>query len=161
MDEKTKKSWQEKLTDNKGLPQVKPIPPRMQAKWGKGTLVIPAPSEVDSIMKRVPRGKLTTINDIRHLLANKHSATIACPITTGIFAWIAANAAEEMRLEGRKIITPYWRTLKSEGQLNPKYPGGIERQAAQLKAEGHGIEYDTKKLKAKIKDFAKSLCFKI
>jgi len=75
--------------------------------------VIPAPMEVDEIMRQVPEGKLITINEIRSILAKKHNATIGCPITTGIFAWIAANAAEEARMEGKKSITPYWRTLKT------------------------------------------------
>ena len=97
----------------------------MSARWGRGTVVIPAPFEVDALMKRVPRGKLTTINEIRAALARKHRATIGCPITTGIFAWIAANAAAEAAAAGQKAITPYWRTLKAGGQLNEKYPGGL------------------------------------
>ena len=55
----------------------------------------PAPREVDAIMKAVPEGKLITIHEIRAILAKRHGATIGCPLTTGIFAWIAAHAAEE------------------------------------------------------------------
>jgi len=66
-------------------------------------------------MKKVSRGKLITINEIRAILVKEHGATIGCPITTGIFAWIAANAAEEEAAEGEKNITPYWRTLKTGG----------------------------------------------
>jgi hypothetical protein len=72
-------------------------------------------------------------------LASKHGATIACPITTGIFAWIAAHAAEEAAADGRKRITPYWRTLKTGGQINPKYPGGIEGLRKRLESEGHTL----------------------
>jgi len=91
---KKKKSWIEKLKDDKGLPKVEKITEKMSKKWGTGTVAIPAPIEVDAIMKGVPKGKLVTINEIRAALAKKHGATIGCPITTGIFAWIAANAAE-------------------------------------------------------------------
>jgi alkylated DNA nucleotide flippase Atl1 len=73
------------------------------------------------------------------VLARKHGATIGRPITTGIFARIAAGAAEEDQAEGKKRITPYWRTLKSGGELNPKYPGGVEDQKARLVAEGHTV----------------------
>jgi hypothetical protein len=66
-------------------------------------------------------------------------ATIGCPITTGIFAWITAHAAMEEATEGGEEITPYWRTLKTGGALNPKYPGGIEGQRARLRSEGHTI----------------------
>jgi hypothetical protein len=101
--------------------------------------VIPAPLEVDTAMKKVRRGKLTTIDAIRKALAKKHGATIACPITTGIFAWIAAHAADEDEQDERKRITPYWRTLKTGGELNPKYPGGIKNLCSRLAAEGHRV----------------------
>ncbi len=131
-----KKSWREKLADTKDLPRVEKIPEKMRKRWSEGTIVVPSPLEVDEIMKKVPRGKVTTINEIRSLLARKHEATIGCPITTGIFAWIAAHAAEEEASEGRKRITPYWRTLKTGGILNEKYPGGIKAQRAKLESEG-------------------------
>ncbi|HVP78650.1 MAG TPA: hypothetical protein VMV04_12235 [Thermodesulfobacteriota bacterium] len=123
-----KKSWQEKLDDSKGLPRVERITEKMSSRRGIGTMVIPAPMEVDEIMKRVRKGKLVTVNGIRNILAKKHGATIGCPITTGIFAMIAAHAAREAMEKGKKRITPYWRTLKSGGEVNPKYPGGLEDQ---------------------------------
>lgn len=132
-----KKSWQEKLADDKGFPQVRPIDATKSKRWGEGTFVIPAPREVDAIMRQVPKGKVITIDDIRKILARKHGATIGCPITTGIFAWIAAHAAAEAGAQGRKRTTPYWRTLKSNGELNPKYPGGLENLKRLLTAEGH------------------------
>lgn len=135
-----RKSWREKLADDNGLPKVEKIRGKLSAKWGKGTVVIPAPREVDALMKKVPSGKLTTINELRTRLAKKHQATIACPITTGIFAWIAAHAAEEAAAEGAENTTPWWRTLKTGGELNPKYPGGIERLQILLAAEGHRVE---------------------
>lgn len=134
-----KKSWREKLADDKNLPRVAPIDGRLSRRWGEGTFVIPAPREVAALMKRVPRGKLTTIDQLRQALARKHGATIACPLTTGIFAWIAAHAADEAVAEGRKRITPYWRTLKSGGELNPRYPGGLDGLRARLEAEGHQL----------------------
>jgi len=134
-----KKSWRQKLADGKDLPRVEKISGKMSKRWGEGTVVIPSPLEVDEIMKRVPRGKVITINEIRSLLARKHEVTIGCPLTTGIFAWIAAHAAEEEANDGRKRITPYWRTLKTGGILNEKYPGGIKAQREKLQSEGHRI----------------------
>jgi hypothetical protein len=132
-------SWQVKLANDNGLPKVERISGKMSQRWGKGTFVIPAPREVDAIMKRVPKGKLITIDVIRKSLASKHGATIACPITTGIFAWIAAHAAAEAAGDGAKRITPYWRTLKAGGEVNPKYPGGIADLRKRLEAEGHQV----------------------
>jgi len=150
-----KKSWTEKLADSKGLPKVEKITDKMSKKWGTGTIVIPAPIEVDAMMKKVPEGKLITINEIRVALAKKHNATIGCPMTTGIFAWIAANAAEEQRQQGKKDITPYWRTLKTGGVINPKYPGGVEGQKILLEKEGHQVIQKGKK--HIVADYEKSL----
>lgn len=134
-----KKSWNEKLNDAKDLPRVIKLNSEAQKKWGGKTMVIPAPIEVDAIMKTVKKGKILTINDIRKQLSENHKTETACPITTGIFAWIASHAAEEDRKSGKKRITPYWRTIKSDGQLNDKYPGGIAAQKRALQAEGHEI----------------------
>jgi hypothetical protein len=137
-----RKSWREKLADSKGLPKIGRVMGKMTTRWGTGTMVIPAPAEVDGIMKRVPRGKLITISEIRAALAKKHGVDIACPITTGIFAWIAAHAAEEAAAaDGVSVrkITPWWRTLKTGGELNPKYPGGIRAAKRLLKSEGHRV----------------------
>lgn len=134
-----KKSWREKLADSKGLPKTGEIEGKMSKRWGEGTMVIPAPLEVDAAMKAVRRGKLTTIDAIRRAVATKHGTTIACPMTTGIFAWIAAHAADEAETAGSSRITPYWRTLKAGGELNAKYPGGTKNLRARLAAEGHRI----------------------
>ncbi len=106
-------------------------------------------------MKKVPKGKLVTINEIRIALAKKHNATIGCPMTTGIFAWIAANAAEEQRQQGKKDITPYWRTLKTGGVINVKYPGGVGGQKELLEKEGHEVVQKGKKYI--VADYEKSL----
>ncbi|MCK5611109.1 MGMT family protein [Candidatus Pacearchaeota archaeon] len=136
---KKKKSWVEKLHDSKDFPRVEEITEKMSKRWGTGTVVIPAPLEVDALMRSVPKGRLVTINLIREVLAKKHKATISCPITTGIFARIAAGAAEEQQQLGIKDITPYWRTLRADGVINPKYPGGVEGQKKLLEKEGHKI----------------------
>ena len=142
-----KKSWKEKLNDSKDLPRVINLNAEAEKRWGGKTMVIPSPIEVDAIMKTVKKGKVITINDIRNQLSAKHSTETACPITTGIFAWIASHAAEEDRKAGKKKITPYWRTIKSTGELNEKYPGGLLAHKRALQAEGHEIVKKGKKYK--------------
>ena len=146
-----KKSWREKLANDKGLPKVEAIDETKSKRWGTGTFVVAAPREVDALMQRVPKGRLTTIDELRKALARKHGTTIACPITTGIFAWIAAHAAVEAEAAGARKTTPYWRTLKSGGELNPKYPGGIEAIRRKLVSEGH--EVLQKRQRFFVKDF--------
>jgi hypothetical protein len=152
---KYSKSWREKLADDKGFPQVCPIDETKSKRWGEGTFVIPAPREVDELMRRVPIGKLTTIDELRKALARKHGATISCPITTGIFAWIAAHAAAEAVAAGARRVTPYWRTLKSKGEINPKYPGGLAEMKRRLLAEGHQVE--SKRRRAFVAEFERRL----
>jgi len=154
---KKKTSWQEKLADSKDLPKIEKIDEKKSKRWGTGTFAIPAPIEVDAIMKKIPKGKLITINEIRQILAKKHNATIACPITTGIFSWIAANAADEMEKQGKKRITPYWRTLKTGGIINEKYPGGLTNLKKRLEAEGHTIIQKGRSKYFMVEDFEKTL----
>lgn len=152
---KSKKSWRDKLHDAKDLPKVIKLTERQAKLWGHGTMAIAAPIEIDEIMKHVPKGKLITINEIRKKIAAKHHASVGCPITTGIFAWIAAYAAEEDKAEGKKRITPYWRTLKVGGEINPKYPGGVDAQITLL--EDEGFDVIIKGSKARVVDFEKHL----
>ena len=143
------------MHDSKGLPKVEKITGKLSKRWGTGTVAIPAPIEVDALMKKVPKGKLITINEIRSAIAKKHKATIGCPITCGIFAWISAQAAEEEANQGKKNTTPYWRTLKSDGSINEKYPGEISMQKAYLEAEGHKVIQKGKRYV--VSDYEKSL----
>jgi len=134
-----KKSWREKLRGNPDLPSIKELyndsePPRLT-----GWMVIPSPSEVYEIMRQVPEGKLITALELRRILARRHGADLACPMTTGIFIGIAAQAAEEAAAEGESDTAPYWRTLKSDGILNEKYPGGLDEQRRRLEGEGHQV----------------------
>lgn len=150
-----RKSWQDKLREPKGLPKIVKLKDKAREKWGAASMVVPSPQEVEFLMRQVPAGKLTTVNQIREVIARRHRAPICCPVTTGIFIWIISNAAEEQERQGRRQITPFWRTLKSDGSLNEKYPGGLKRQRIQLEREGHTITARGEKLV--VVDFEESL----
>ena len=134
-----KKTWREKLSNNKDLPKVVLLKGNAQKHWKGNTMAIPSPMEVNQMMARIPKGKLITMEEIRRRIAKKHKADIGCPLTCGIFSWLSAHAAAEESASGNKRITPYWRTLKTGGALNPKYPGGIKEQKKHLESEGHRI----------------------
>jgi 6-O-methylguanine DNA methyltransferase, DNA binding domain len=135
---KTRKSWREKM-DNPNLPKVVAIPPRMRKRFGAGSMLIPSPREVDAFIRTVRKGSVTTVSRMREHLAAKYSADVTCPLTTGIFVRIASEAAEEEAAAGKTRITPYWRVVKDDGSLNPKFPGGVARQTQRLRAEGQRI----------------------
>jgi len=137
-----KKSWVEKMADKKNMPKIlklqKDFPcygpvAKMGAKAGDNVVLV-NPKEVEKIMMKVPRGKLTTIHEICKKLAKNYKVQGCCTLTTGIFIMTAANAAKET---GNK--NPYWRTLKADGFLNEKYPGGQETHKKLLEKEGYKI----------------------
>ena len=145
-----KKTWREKLEAD----QERKVVDNLR---GGGTLLIPKPLDVDALMRRVQKGKLITLDQIRRRLAKDYGGDIACPLCTGIFLRIAAEAAEEDSSRGVTDITPYWRVLKADGRLNEKFPGGVEAQAARLEEEGHTIEPGKGKKPPKVRDFEKVL----
>lgn len=143
---KPNRSWREKLLDDKDLPKVSVIEGKLSKRWGNGTCVIPAPRELNEVMKAVPKGRLITTKEIQAVFALRCKVTLACPLCCGVFVWIAANAAHEAKADGAKRITPYWRTLKSGGELNPKFPGRSLTLKARLETEGFRVITQGKKL---------------
>ena len=131
-----KKTWNEKLNHSKNMPFVEMVSPECAARFGGSKMCIASPLCYDGIMRQVPKGKIITSDRIREHLAKKHGADWTCPLTAGIFINIVANASDE-----RKGVneTPYWRSLKKDGELNEKYPGGIEGHKMLLALEGHGF----------------------
>jgi alkylated DNA nucleotide flippase Atl1 len=103
-----------------------------------GAMVVSSPAEVNEIIRKVKPGEVITLNDVRALLADRHHVAVACPVSTAIFANMVARAAEELRERDVPVaeLTPWWRVLRKGGLLNPKLPGGVQRQAALLRAEG-------------------------
>lgn len=103
-----------------------------------GAMVVSTPAEVDGLVRNISPGEVATLDDLRAALARRHQVAVACPVSTAIFANMSARAAEERRARGEdpETLTPWWRVLKKGGFLNPKLPGGVERQAMLLAADG-------------------------
>src|SRR5436190_17003771 len=135
--------WREKL-EKPQEPKVVRIPPTM-SRFGKGSMLIPTPMLVDELICKVPKGKLITGGELRRKLSTDFKTDVTCPLTTGIFVRIAAETAEEDRANGKQRLTPYWRVIKDDGSLNPKYPGGVDAQARNLHAEGFALMRKGKK----------------
>jgi hypothetical protein len=142
-----RKTWQEKLKDKHSFPKVlrleKEFPcykavHKMGAEVGN-EIVLVNPSEVVAIMKQVPKGKLITIVEICKQIARNYDVKACCSLTTGIFIMTAANAVEEASKESKSLGIPYWRTLKADGFLNEKYPGGQEAHKRLLEGENFRV----------------------
>ena len=134
---RSRTSWREKLEKPQDVKVVK-IPPKM-SRFGRGTMLIPTPKLVDELIRQVPKRKLVTVSELRRKLAADFGTDVTCPLTTGIFVRIAAEAAEEDRARGKKRIAPYWRVIKDDGSMNPKFPGGTSQQTRYLRAEGFAV----------------------
>lgn len=131
-----KKDFNAMLRDSKDMPKVQTITdPKSIEKYGGDRMYFAPPMDYDAVMKRVPCGKVITVGAIRDYFAKKSGADFTEPITAGIFVSIAAWASEQRETDK----TPWWRTLKANGELNPKYPGGVEEQKKKLESEGHTV----------------------
>ena len=154
MANESKKDFNKKMNDSKNMPKIVELDEEASRKWGGRTMVIAPPIDYDNFMKKVPSGKLITTDTLRKSMAKKYGVDITCPLTCGIFVNICAWASYQRNED----VTPYWRTLKSDGELNVKYPESIELQKRLLEEEGHVIiSKGTKNIKYYVQDFENSL----
>ena len=153
---KSSPGWRTKL-EKDIKPKIVDIPEKWAQRTGHGTMLIPTPLLVDQLIKKIPKGKLATVNMIREKLSDDYKADMTCPLTTGIFLNIAANTAEEDKSAGKVRVSPYWRVLKEGGCLNPKFPGGVEKHAGYLKQEGFTIIKGKGRDVMNVKDFENKL----
>ena len=154
-DTMARKTFNEKLQDSKDMPKIVVIEDeRSVERYGGKNMLVAPPIHYSGIMAEVPEGKVITISEIRQYLADFYDADFTCPMTAGIFINLSARASCERKTDR----IPFWRTLKANGELNPKYPGGIEYQRKMLEAEGHEIyTRGRKNIRYFVKDFENNL----
>lgn len=155
MANENKKDFNAMMKNNKDMPKIQVVEDEKTIKkYGGSKMLFAPPLYYEELIKRVPKGKLVTIGQMRDYLAKQNNADFTDPMTAGIFVNIVAWASYQRNSD----ITPYWRTLKSDGELNSKYPEAIELQKRLLEKEGHTIiSKGTKNIKYYVKDFEGSL----
>ncbi len=146
-----KKDFNAMLRDKKDMPKFQIITdPKSIEKYGGSKMFFAPPIDYDKVMKQVPYGKVITIGKLREYFAKLSGADFTEPITAGIFVSIVAWASYQRSNDE----TPYWRTLKANGELNANYPGGAEMQKDKLESEGHTIiQKGRKNIKYFVKDY--------
>jgi alkylated DNA nucleotide flippase Atl1 len=137
------------------LPKIVRVPPKWRKQYG-GTMAIAHPLDVDALVRRIRKGSVATVRQLRERLARKYGANHTCPLTTGIFLRIVAEVAEEDRRAGKKNLAPYWRVVRDDGSLNDKFPGGARAQARRLRAEGLAVTFG-KGSAARVRDLERRL----
>lgn len=135
MSNENKKDFNSMMNNDKDMPKIVTLDETAAMKWGGKAMVIAPPRIYDEVIKMVPSGFLITTNDIRKYVAKKYNVDITCPLTCGIFINICTWASYQRK----DNITPYWRVLKSNGELNKKYPESFELQKKLLESEGHEV----------------------
>ena len=155
MADEDKKDFNAMLHDSKDMPKFQTLTDAKSIeKYGGNKMYFAPPIDYDKVMKQVPCGKVITVGKIREYFARLSGADFTEPITAGIFVSIAAWASYQRSTDE----TPYWRTLKADGELNPKYPGGVEAQKEKLEAEGHIIiQKGRKNIRCYVKDYEDAL----
>ena len=155
MADEDKKDFNAMLHDSKDMPKFQTLTDAKSIeKYGGNRMYFAPPIDYDKVMKQVPCGKVITVGKIREYFAKLSGANFTEPITAGIFVSIAAWASYQRSTDE----TPYWRTLKADGELNPKYPGGVEAQKEKLEAEGHIIiQKGRKNIRCYVKDYEDAL----
>jgi len=130
-----KKDFNAKLHDSKDMPKIVNLDEKAAERWGGKKMVIAPPIDYDILIKTVPKGKLVTTAEMRESLAKKYDADITCPLTAGIFVTICAWASYQRKTDK----SPYWRVVKTNGELNPKFPEYPDLQKKLLEDEGFKI----------------------
>lgn len=138
-----RKTANEKLAGT-GRRELVEMPANLVRRFPGGKLLIPIPTDLRDEISTIPFGSVRTIAEIRDSLAERYGAVATCAMVSGMFWRLVAEAAEEDRMRSMDPIAPYWRVVKDGGVLNDKLPGGTERQAALLEAEGHTIVHSSR-----------------
>lgn len=156
MANEAKKDFNAMLHDDRDMPKFQTVTDQKTIKrYGGSKMYFAPPIDYDAVMRKVPHGKVITVKQIRAYFAKKNGADFTEPMTAGIFVSIAAWASFQ---RNGKDETPYWRTLKTNGELNMKYPGGIQAQKEKLEAEGHTIiQRGRKNIRYFVKDYENCL----
>jgi hypothetical protein len=131
-----KKTWHDKLNEPKAT-QVKRIETDFADIPAGSNMLIATPKLIEEYIQEIGFGKRVELKTLRKDLALEHHADYTCPVTTGIFLRIVAEANYEKLLEGKPIkeITPFWRVIEPNSALAKKLTFGQEFLVQQIEKE--------------------------
>ena len=132
------------------------IAPQLERFFGtSGRMLKPCAATVAALVAQIPSGQVVTSDVLRRKLADQFGVEVACPHDTKM-ALLEISHDSSLNQSGLNI--PYWRVIKTNGELNHQYPGGLEAQVALLQSEGFTVDDSGKKPRIKpLKD--KSFAF--
>jgi alkylated DNA nucleotide flippase Atl1 len=139
-------------------PSVKTLSESKGTLYPPGRMLISSPAEIQALVAGIPAGQVATLSSLRSTLSERHGADYTCPMTTGIFLRIVAEATLEAQALNDSpdadatgpvslSTTPWWRVVRDDGSLLDKLPGGVEGHRQRLVAEGIPVGGTPKKLR--------------
>jgi hypothetical protein len=132
-----RKTWREKM--NAGmLPEVKVTDKKFADIPAGHSMLIATPEIVDTYIRNIREGSHVSLQQMRKDLAAEYHAEYCCPVTSGIFLRIVAEAAYEDYIAGKplKKITPFWRMIDSKTPVAKKLTFGTDFIRQQRAKEG-------------------------
>ncbi len=132
-----RKTWAEKLNIDR-KPVIEKADKDFAGIRHGQMMLIPTPKIVDAYIRQIPKGIAVDTDTIRKDLAAEYHAEVTCPLTTGIFIRIAAEAAYEEYEKGKPLntITPFWRVISEKSPAAKKLTFGTTLLKEQRKKEG-------------------------
>ncbi|MFN3997195.1 hypothetical protein [Algoriphagus sp.] len=131
-----KKTWIEKLEEDKA-PQVKRLDKDFADMPAGCMMLIANPKIIEEYVRNIGKGKRVSLKTLRTDLALEHRAEYTCPVTTGIFLRIVAEANYEKWQQGSPLesITPFWRVIDPNSSLAGKLSFGRDFLEEQIQNE--------------------------
>jgi len=115
---------------------IENIPVKMEKFFGcSGKMIKPSTEAVKALVKKVRKGKIVSIEQLREKLAHDFGVQTGCPAST-------TKALLLLSKEEKPIC--YWRVIKKKGELITKFPKGIDGHASLLQKEGFEIDFSKK-----------------
>lgn len=147
-----RKTWTEKMQGAQA-PVIKRLEKDFADMKAGERMLIATPQLVADYICQIPKGSTATLSQMRTDLAAVHGADVTCPVTSGIFLRIAAEAAYEAYQNGTALsrITPFWRMISANSPTARKLSFGTELLTRQRRREGitDGVSTTTKPVRRK------------
>ena len=112
------------------------IPEKMEKFYGKGTMLHPVPNDIEALIKKIPRGKVLSIDMLAKRLANDHGTDVTCPMRTGN---AIKKISKRYSAENLDRDLPFWRVIRKDNLVVKT--DNYEFWATQLEEEGFELSY--------------------
>lgn len=141
------KTWTDKVNDPSKVFVVKKLDKKFADMPAGVKMLIATPKIIDDYIRQIPKGKSSSLATMRKDLALAYGAEYTCPVTTGIFLRIVAEAAHEQLEHGASLarVTPFWRIVNEKSPLNKKLSFGPVFVMRQRTKEGLDIPQKPKR----------------